>query len=269
MSKRKRVTVRSLQAMKEAAEKFTMLATYDFFTAKVLDEAGIDLLLVGDTLGMAFAGKETTLSVLLDHVCYHSEIVSRAAERAMVIGDMPFLTYQVNPDQAVANAGRLMQESGVHGVKLEGGRAMIPVVKRILQAGIPVMGHLGLTPQSVHRFGGFLVQGKDEESAERLKQAAVALEEAGCFAIVLEAVPSQLASEVTRSLSIPTIGIGAGPGCDGQVLVAADMLGVTGFNAKYLRRYADVRATIREAADAFVRDVKSGEFPTSDESYGG
>jgi 3-methyl-2-oxobutanoate hydroxymethyltransferase len=266
MSKQ-RVTVRSLRAMKDAGEKSTMLATYDYYTAKILDESGVDLLLVGDTLGMAFGGKETTLSVLLDHVVYHAEIVSRAAKRAMVIGDMPFLTYQVNPDQAVANAGRLMQESHVHGVKLEGGRAMIPVVKRILQAGIPVMGHLGLTPQSVHRFGGFLVQGKDEESATRLRQAALSLEDAGCFAIVLEAVPADLAAEVTKSLSIPTIGIGAGGECDGQVLVAPDMLGMTGFNAKYLRQYANVGNAVREAAKSFVRDVKGSEFPTSEESY--
>lgn len=262
-----RVTVRSLQKMKVDGDKFTMLATYDYYTARILDEAGVDLLLVGDTLGMAFGGKETTLSVLLDHVAYHAEIVSRAATRAMIIGDMPFLTYQVNPDQAVANAGRLMQESNVHGVKLEGGRSMIPVIKRILQAGIPVMGHLGLTPQSVHRFGGFLVQGKDDESAQRLKQAAKALEEAGCFSIVLEAVPSNLAAEISESLTIPTIGIGAGPRCDGQVLVAPDMLGITGFKAKYLRQYADVAGTMRAAAEAFVRDVKQGEFPTPDESY--
>lgn len=264
-----RVTVRSLRSMKDAGEKCTMLATYDYFTAKILDECGVDLLLVGDTLGMAFGGKETTLSVLLDHVVYHAEIVSRAANRAMVIGDMPFLTYQVNADQAVYNAGRLMQESHVHGVKLEGGRAMIPVVKRILQAGIPVMGHLGLTPQSVHRFGGFLVQGKDDESAQRLKQAALALEEAGCFAIVLEAVPANLAAEVTQSLSIPTIGIGAGPNCDGQVLVAPDMFGMTGFKAKYLRQYADINATMRQATETFVRDVKLGEFPSTHESYRG
>lgn len=262
-----RVTVRSLKKMKDDGEKFTMLATYDYYTAKILDEAGVDLLLVGDTLGMAFGGKETTLSVLLDHVAYHAEIVSRACQRAMVIGDMPFLTYQVNPDQAVANAGRLMQESNVQGVKLEGGRAMTPVIKRILQAGIPVMGHLGLTPQSVHRFGGFLVQGKNDESAKRLKKAARALEDAGCFAIVLEAVPAELAADISDSLSIPTIGIGAGPHCDGQVLVAPDMLGITGFQAKYLRRYADIAGTIRSAAEAFVRDVKQGEFPATSESY--
>lgn len=264
-----RVTVRSLRKMKEDGEKITMLATYDYFTAKILDEGGVDLLLVGDTLGMAFGGKETTLSVLLDHVAYHAEIVSRAAQRSMIIGDMPFLTYQVNADQAVENAGRLMQESHVHGVKLEGGRAMIPVVKRILQAGIPVMGHLGLTPQSVHRFGGFLVQGKDDESAKRLKQAAKALEDAGCFSIVLEAVPADLAAEVSAELSIPTIGIGAGPQCDGQVLVAPDMLGITGFKAKYLRQYADVSGAIRTATEDFVRDVKDGSFPTQDESYRG
>ena len=268
MSTNRRVTVRALRAMKKAGEKITMLATYDYFTAKTLDQSGIDVLLVGDTLGMAFGGKETTLSVLLDHVVYHAEIVSRAADRAMVVGDMPFLSYQINPDQAVANAGRLMQESQVHAVKLEGGRAMLPVVKRILQAGIPVMGHLGLTPQAVHRFGGFLVQGKDEHSAERLKQAAIALEEAGCFAIVLEAIPSSLAKEVSDSLSIPTIGIGAGPACDGQVLVASDMLGMTGFKAKFLRQYADVRGSIQQAAESFVRDVKEGSFPGENESYG-
>lgn len=266
---KKRVTVRSLQSMKERGEKLSMLATYDYFTAKILDEAGVDVLLVGDTLGMAFGGKETTLSVLLDHVCYHAEIVARASSRAMVVGDMPFLTYQVNPDQAVANAGRLMQESGVHAVKLEGGRAMIPVVKRILQAGIPVMGHLGLTPQSVHRFGGFLVQGRDDDSAQRLLQAAQALEEAGCFAIVLEAVPVDVASSITEQLSIPTIGIGAGAACDGQVLVAPDMLGMTGFKAKYLRPYADLNATILQAAQTFVHDVKSGNFPSDEESYHG
>ena len=267
MSK-KRVNVRSLKAMKTAGEKSTMLATYDYYTAKIVDECGVDMLLVGDSLGMAFAGKETTLSVMLDHIVYHAEIVSRAANRAMVIGDMPFLTYQINADKAVENAGRLMQESNVHGVKLEGGRAMIPVMKRILQAGIPVMGHLGLTPQSVHRFGGFLVQGKDDATAQRLKQAALALEEAGCFAIVLEAVPVDLAAEVTESLSIPTIGIGAGPKCDGQVLVAPDMLGMTGFKPKFVRQYADIGGAVRSAAEAFVRDVKSGDFPGKEESYG-
>lgn len=267
MTQPKRVTVRALQSMKQSGEKLVMLATYDFFTARLLDQCGVDILLVGDTLGMAFAGYDTTLPVRLDHLVYHAEIVSRAAERAMVVGDMPFLSYQVNVDDAVKNAGRLMQDSKVTGVKLEGGRAMIPVVKRILRAGIPVMGHLGLTPQSVHRFGGFRVQGKDAESARRLREAAKAIEEVGCFALVLEAVPSELAAEITETLSIPTIGIGAGPKCDGQVLVTPDMLGMTGFKAKYLRRYADVHTVIQTAVESFVRDVKEGTFPSESESY--
>jgi 3-methyl-2-oxobutanoate hydroxymethyltransferase len=216
---------------------------------------------------MAFAGHDTTLPVRLEHVVYHAEIVSRAVERAMIVGDMPFLTYQVNADHAVENAGRLMQESKVNAVKLEGGRAMIPVVKRILRAGIPVMGHLGLTPQSVHRFGGYRVQGKDTASARRLCEAARALEDVGCFAVVLEAVPADLAAEVTESLSIPTIGIGAGPGCDGQVLVAADMLGLTGFRAKYLKPYADLTSLIQSATETFIREVKQGAFPGGDQSY--
>jgi 3-methyl-2-oxobutanoate hydroxymethyltransferase len=262
-----RVNVRVLSQMKQHGDKISMLATYDYYTARTLDRCGVDLLLVGDTVGMAFGGQDTTLSVLLDHMVYHAEIVARAAERAMVIGDMPFLTYQVNPDQAVENAGRLMQKSKVHAVKLEGGRAMVPVVKRILQAGIPVMGHLGLTPQSVHRFGGFRVQGKDQESAARLRDAAQALQEVGCFALVLEAIPHDLATEISQSLAIPTIGIGAGPGCDGQVLVAPDMLGITGFKARYLRRYANVATIIGDAARQFVQDVKSGSFPNESESY--
>jgi 3-methyl-2-oxobutanoate hydroxymethyltransferase len=267
MSPPKPITVRALRSMKEAGEKITMLAVYEFFTARLLDRSGVDILLVGDTLGMAFAGHDTTLPVRLEHVVYHAEIVSRAVERAMIVGDMPFLTYQVNADHAVENAGRLMQESKVNAVKLEGGRAMIPVVKRILRAGIPVMGHLGLTPQSVHRFGGYRVQGKDTASARRLCEAARALEDVGCFAVVLEAVPADLAAEVTESLSIPTIGIGAGPGCDGQVLVAADMLGLTGFRAKYLKPYADLTSVIQSATETFIREVKQGAFPGGDQSY--
>ena len=244
-----------------------MLTAYDFYTARLLDECDVDVLLVGDTLGMAFAGNDTTLAVRIDQVVYHAEIVSRAAKRAMVIGDMPFLSYQLNIDTAVENAGRLVQEGKVHAVKLEGGRAMVPVIKRILRAGIPVMGHLGLTPQSVHRFGGFRVQGKDNESAIRLRDAATALEDAGCFAIVLEAVPTALAAEVTQSLSIPTIGIGAGADTDGQVLVTPDMLGITGFKAKYLKHYADVNAVIRSAVDTYVREVKDQAFPSEEQSY--
>jgi 3-methyl-2-oxobutanoate hydroxymethyltransferase len=267
MKNKSRVTVQALRDMKVASEKITMLTAYDFFTAKLLDQCGIDVVLVGDTVGMAFAGHDTTVGVRLDHIVYHAEIVSRACKRAMVVGDMPFLTYQLTIDHAVENAGRLMQESKVQAVKLEGGRAMVPVIKRILRAGIPVMGHLGLTPQSVHRFGGFRVQGKDEESAVRLREAAKALEDAGCFAIVLEAIPSELAREVTGSLEIPTIGIGAGPSCDGQVLVTPDMLGITNFEAKYLKRYVDIRSAMHGAVESYIREVKTKEFPTNDQGY--
>jgi 3-methyl-2-oxobutanoate hydroxymethyltransferase len=244
-----------------------MLTAYDYYTARLLDQVGVDVILVGDTVGMAFAGHDTTVGVRLEQIVYHAEIVSRATRRAMVIGDMPFLTYQLTIDHAVENAGRLMQDGKVQAVKLEGGRAMVPVIKRILRAGIPVMGHLGLTPQSVHRFGGFRVQGKDDESAMRLREAASALEDAGCFAIVLEAIPSDLARDVTSSLSIPTIGIGAGPRCDGQVLVTPDMLGITGFEAKYIKRFGDVRSIMQSAIESFVREVKNKQFPTEEQGY--
>jgi len=253
--------------MKQAGEKIAMLTAYDYFTARTLDACGVDMILVGDTVGMAFAGHDTTVGVRLEQIIYHAEIVSRASRRAMVVGDMPFLTYQLAIDHAVESAGRLMQDGKVQAVKLEGGRAMVPVIKRILRAGIPVMGHLGLTPQSVHRFGGFRVQGKDEESAMRLREAAKALEDAGCFAIVLEAIPSDLAGDVTASLTVPTIGIGAGPRCDGQVLVTPDMLGITNFDAKYLKRYADLGAAMRGAIESYVRDVRQKAFPTEEQGY--
>jgi 3-methyl-2-oxobutanoate hydroxymethyltransferase len=259
--------VQSLRDMKQAGDKIAMLTAYDFFTARIVDACGADVVLVGDTVGMAFGGHDTTVGVRLEHIIYHAEIVSRASRRAMVIGDMPFLSYQLTIDNAVENAGRLMQDGKVQAVKLEGGRAMVPVIKRILRAGIPVMGHLGLTPQSVHRFGGFRVQGKDEESAVRLREAARALEDAGCFAVVLEAIPSDLAGEVTASLAIPTIGIGAGPQCDGQVLVTPDMLGITNFEAKYLKKFADVRSAIEAGVEAYVRAVKDKAFPTNEQGY--
>jgi 3-methyl-2-oxobutanoate hydroxymethyltransferase len=263
----KHVSIQTLQDLKKAGEKIAMLTAYDFFTAKVLDEAGIEILLVGDTVGMAVAGHATTIPVRLDHVVYHAEMVSRGAKRAMIIGDLPFLTYQVTIESAVQNAGRLMQEGKVHAVKLEGGRSMIPFIKHILRAGIPVMGHLGLTPQSVYRFGGWKVQGKDAASAAQVREAALALQDAGCFALVLEAVPATLAKDVTESLEIPTIGIGAGPYCDGQVLVTPDMLGLTGFSARYIKHYADLRATIRNSVETYVREVKSGEYPTEQHGY--
>jgi 3-methyl-2-oxobutanoate hydroxymethyltransferase len=267
MKPKARVTVQALRDMKVAHEKITMLTAYDFFTARLLDQCGVDVILVGDTVGMAFAGHDTTVGVRLEQIVYHAEIVSRASRRAMVVGDMPFLSYQLTVDHAVENAGRLMQDGRVQAVKLEGGRAMVPVIKRILRAGIPVMGHLGLTPQSVHRFGGFRVQGRDEESAVRLREAAKALEDAGCFAIVLEAIPTDLASDVTESLSIPTIGIGAGARCDGQVLVTPDMLGITGFEAKYIKRFADVRSVIQGAVESYIREVKTKQFPTEEQGY--
>lgn len=263
----KRVTVQALHDMKRAGEKIAMLTAYDFYTARVLDAAGIDVMLVGDTVGMAVAGHKTTLSVRIEDIVYHADMVARATRRAMIIGDLPFLTYQLTVDRAVENAGRLMQDGKVHAVKLEGGRAMVPVIRRILRAGIPVMGHLGLTPQSVHRFGGFSVQGKDPDSAARLREAARALEDAGCFAIVLECIPAVLARTITESLEIPTIGIGAGPACDGQVLVTPDMLGITGFDAKYIKRYANLKEAIAEAVGRYVAEVKNSQYPTAEHEY--
>jgi 3-methyl-2-oxobutanoate hydroxymethyltransferase len=267
MSQAKRVNINSLQRMKRKGEPIAMLTAYDYFTAQILDEAGVDLLLVGDTVGMAVGGHTTTIPVRLEHIVYHAEMVSRGTSRAMVIGDLPFLTYQVTVEGAIENAGRLMQDGHVHGVKVEGGRAMVPFVKRVLRAGIPVMGHLGLTPQSVHRFGGWKVQGKDERSATQVCEAAQALQDAGCFAIVLEAIPSELAKRVTESIEIPTIGIGAGPHCDGQVLVTPDMLGVTRFEAKYIKKYAQLADTIRDAVGNYVDDVKQRRYPTEAHSY--
>ncbi len=267
MAAAKQVTIQSLHEMKAAGSKITMLTAYDYYTAKILDEAGVEMLLVGDTVGMALGGHPTTIPVKLDHIVYHAEMVSRGARRAMVIGDLPFLTYQVTIENAVYNAGRLMQEGKVHAVKLEGGRSMIPFIKHILRAGIPVMGHLGLTPQSVYRFGGFRVQGKDAQGAQQVREAALALQDAGCFAIVLEAIPAALAQQVTESLQIPTIGIGAGPHCDGQVLVTPDMLGMTGFSAKYIKHYADLRGVISDAVSRYVSEVRSGEYPSEQHGY--
>ena len=244
-----------------------MLTAYEYYTAKTYDEAGIDILLVGDTLGMAFGGHDTTLPVRMEQIIYHSEIVSRAVTRSMIVGDMPFLTYQLTVDKAVENAGRLMQDGKVEAVKLEGGRTMIPVIKGILRAGIPVMGHLGLTPQSVHKFGGWKIQGRDDQAAANLREAAKALEDAGCFSVVLEAIPAELSKEVTESLEIPTIGIGAGPNCDGQVLVSSDMLGLTKFNASYLKQYCNLQDIISEAVKKYISEVKTVEYPGEEHSY--
>lgn len=268
MAAAKQVTIQSLHEMKAAGSKITMLTAYDYYTAKILDEAGVEMLLVGDTVGMALGGHPTTIPVKLDHIVYHAEMVSRGARRAMVIGDLPFLTYQVTIENAVYNAGRLMQEGKVHAVKLEGGRSMIPFIKHILGAGIPVMGHLGLTPQSATMLGGYRAQARTAAAARRLVDDAIALEEAGVFSIVLEAVPAVVAERATRAVSVPTIGIGAGPGCTGQVLVWHDLLGLTdGHVPKFVRAYANLSAEILRALEAYVADVHSGAFPDERHTY--
>jgi 3-methyl-2-oxobutanoate hydroxymethyltransferase len=264
-----RVSIHDIQAMKANREPIAMLTAYDYPTAKLLDEAGVPALLVGDSLGMAVLGYESTLPVTLDDVIHHLRAVVRGAKRALVIGDMPFLTYQADPAEAMRNAGRLLSDGGAGAVKLEGGRWLAPTVARLVQAGIPVMGHLGLTPQSVHQLGGYKVQGKTHEAAERMIADARSLEEAGAFAIVLEYVPAELAQAITNALHIPTIGIGAGPYCDGQVQVITDLIGLEPEHPRrHARVYAPVGETIREAARRYVADVQSRAFPTARESCG-
>ncbi len=254
--------------MKERGERIVMLTCYDALFAQLLDESGVDILLVGDSLNQVIAGAETTLSATLDQMSYHTRIVRRGARRAMVIADMPFLTYQVSREEAIRNAGRLMQETGCHGVKLEGGHTVAETVRALVDVGIPVMGHLGLTPQSVHALGGYRVQGRNEVAAERLKADAQALEEAGCFAIVLELIPAPLASQITRARVVPTIGIGAGPACDGQVLVLHDMLGLNErFAAKFVKRYAALAEDVREAVRLFGAEVREGRYPGPEHSF--
>ncbi len=265
---KKRMTPLSLVRMKRKGEKIAMLTAYDFPTAEILDGAGIDAILVGDTLGMVVHGHETTLPVTVEDVIMHASAVVRARPRALVIGDLPFLSYTISVPEAVRNAGRLVKEAGVSAVKLEGGRAMLPVVRALHRASIPVMGHLGLTPQSILRFGGYKVQAKNPRSAERLVEAAKALEGAGCFAIVLEAIPAVVAKEVTEAVTIPTIGIGAGPDCDGQVLVTHDMLGIYDeFTPKFVKVYAKIRDEMDRAFREYVDDVKKGHFPGAEHSY--
>jgi len=256
--------------MKKKGERIAMLTAYDFPTAEIMDGAGIDAILVGDTLGMVVLGHETTLPVTLEDVIHHASAVVRAGPRALVIGDMPFLSYTVSVPDAVRNAGRLVKEAGVGAVKLEGGRTMVPVIRAIQRASIPVMGHLGLTPQSILRFGGYLVQGKDRAAADRLVEAAEALEVAGCFAIVLEAVPAGLAARVTKAVSIPTIGIGAGPECDGQVLVTHDLLGIYDrMLPRFVKRYASLRSEMDRAFREYVKEVKEGTYPGPEHCYEG
>jgi 3-methyl-2-oxobutanoate hydroxymethyltransferase len=263
------VTTRTLLEMKEKGQRIVALTCYDALFARLLDASGVDVLLVGDSLNQVLAGASSTLSATLEQMLYHTTMVRRGTERAMVVCDMPFLSYQVSADDAVRNCGRAMKETGCHGVKIEGGRTMAATVRRLVDVGIPVMGHIGLTPQSVHALGGYRVQGRDDATAGRLKDDAAALQDAGAFAIVLELVPAPLASQITKSLSIPTIGIGAGPACDGQVLVLHDMLGLNDqFSAKFVKKYAALAEDVREAARVFAAEVREGRYPGPEHSFG-
>jgi 3-methyl-2-oxobutanoate hydroxymethyltransferase len=264
----KRVTTHILQQMKAEDEKISMLTAYDYSLARILDGAGIDVLLVGDSASNVMAGHETTLPITLDQMIYHASSVVRAVERAFVVVDLPFGTYQGNSREALHSAIRIMKESGAHGVKLEGGSEVKESVSRIISAGIPVMGHLGLTPQSIYKFGTYSVRAKEEEEADRLRSDAQLLQDVGCFSIVFEKIPAQLAKEVTDSLSIPTIGIGAGAGVSGQVLVGQDMMGITkDFHPRFLRRYLDLYSQINDAVEQYISDVKAGTFPNDKEQY--
>ena len=261
-------TVLDVQRFKDEGRRFAMLTAYDFLSARILDEAGIPILLVGDSLGMVMLGYPTTLPVTLEDMLHHAKAVARGARQALLIGDMPFMSYQASIEQAITSAGRFMQEAGMHGVKLEGGGRVVEITKRLTEVGIPVMGHVGLTPQFVHQMGGFKVQGKTEAQAARIKADARALEEAGAFSLVLEGVPSKLAAEITASLRIPTIGIGAGPATDGQVLVLHDMLGLTtGKAPKFVKRYANLAEDIARAANEYAEDVRTGRFPGPEHEY--
>ncbi|WGK64140.1 3-methyl-2-oxobutanoate hydroxymethyltransferase [Croceiramulus getboli] len=264
----KRITVKSLTEMKSRGDKISMLTAYDYTMASIVDGAGIDVILVGDSASNVMAGHETTLPITLDQMIYHAASVVRAINRSLVVVDLPFGSYQSDPKEALRSAIRIMKESGGHAVKLEGGKEVKDSIKRILNAGIPVMGHLGLTPQSIYKFGTYTVRAKEEMEAEKLKEDALLLERCGCFAIVLEKVPAKLAAEVAQSLTIPVIGIGAGGGVDGQVLVIHDMLGMTKeFNPRFLRRYLDLEQQMTSAFEHYIKDVKSGDFPNEEEQY--
>jgi 3-methyl-2-oxobutanoate hydroxymethyltransferase len=262
------LTVPDLLAMKAAGRRIVMLTCYDAAFARLLEAADVDVLLVGDSLNQVLAGQETTLSATLDQMIYHAASVRRGARRSLVFVDLPFLTYQISVPEAIRNAGRVLQESGAHGVKLEGGRPMAETVRALVERGIPVLGHLGLTPQSVHALGGYRVQGREAGAADRLLADARALEEAGACGIVLELLPSALARRISSALTIPTIGIGAGAGCDGQVLVLHDMLGLNEtFNPKFLKRYAELGEAVRTAVRAYAADVRDGRYPGPEHSF--
>ena len=264
----KRVTTHQLQAMKDRGERIAMLTAYDFSMARILDGAGIDVILVGDSASNVMAGNETTLPITLDQMIYHATSVVRAITRAFVVVDIPFGSYQGNSNEALRSAIRIMKESGAHGVKVEGGKEIKESVERILSAGVPVMGHLGLTPQSIFKFGTYAVRAKDQQEADKLLEDARALEQCGCFSIVLEKIPASLAKKVAEEVSIPIIGIGAGPYVDGQVLVIHDMLGITQeFQPRFLRQYADLDAVMKNAFNQYINDVKNNDFPNKEESY--
>lgn len=264
----KRITTHQLQEMKNRGEKISMLTAYDFSMAKLIDGAGVDVILVGDSASNVMAGHETTLPITLDQMIYHAASVVRGVKRALVVVDLPFGTYQGSSGEALRSAIRIMKEAGAHAVKLEGGSEVKDSVERILSAGIPVMGHLGLTPQSIYKFGTYSVRAKEEVEAQKLLDDAQLLQECGCFGIVLEKIPAVLAGKVSKSLHIPTIGIGAGPDTDGQVLVMQDMLGITQeFKPRFLRRYADLNTIVTDAVSRYVKDVKAKDFPNQDEKY--
>jgi len=264
----KRVTTHTLQEMKQHGEKIAMLTSYDFSMGRIVDGAGIDVILVGDSASNVMAGHETTLPITLDQMIYHASSVVRAAKRCLVVVDLPFGSYQGNSKEALNSSIRIMKESGAHGVKLEGGEEVLESISRILTAGIPVMGHLGLTPQSIYKFGTYQVRAKDRDEAEALLRNAKLLEQSGCFGIVLEKIPAKLAAEVSQSISIPTIGIGAGAGCDGQVLVVHDMLGLSqDFSPRFLRRYLQAADLMGNAVKQYIQDVKGKDFPNENEQY--
>lgn len=264
----KRITTNTIQAMKFKGEKIAMLTSYDYSMATIVDDAGIDILLVGDSASNVMAGHETTLPITLDQMIYHASSVVRAAKRSLVVVDLPFGSYQGNSKEALNSAIRIMKESGAHAVKLEGGVEIRESVERIITAGIPVMGHLGLTPQSIYKFGTYTVRAKEEAEAKKLKEDVLVLQESGCFSIVLEKIPALLAKEVTESLKIPTIGIGAGGYCDGQVLVVNDLLGLTkGFRPRFLRQYLNLYEDISGAVKSYIDDVKAKDFPNEKEQY--
>jgi 3-methyl-2-oxobutanoate hydroxymethyltransferase len=267
-SKVKAVTTRTVIESKRSDDKIAALTAYDAITAHVLDEAGIDIILVGDSLSNVFQGNDTTIPVTLDEMIYHAKVVTKSVKRSLVVVDMPFMSYQIDPQETLRNAGRILKETGASAVKVEGGKAISESVRRMTEIGIPVMGHLGLTPQSINKFGGYRPRGEEKEEAAAILADSKLLEAAGVFAIVLEKIPAQLAAKVTKAVKVPIIGIGAGPACDGQILVYADMLGLTQeFKPRFVRHYANLAEEMRKAFNAYVEDVKHGKFPSKEESY--